>query len=195
MNQQGLYGAVPLTHYFLKERLKAGDCAIDATCGNGLDTLLLAELVGSSGRIWAFDVQAEAIETTKKLLEEKGCAECITIVHGGHEQLAEYVDEKVKAIVFNLGYLPTGDRAIKTSAATTIAALNAAMDLLLPGGIILLAVYTGHDGGGDEWLAVKDWCEGLNPHQFNVWQSRQLNRSDRAPFLVFVEKVALTPSL
>ncbi|NVN98915.1 MAG: class I SAM-dependent methyltransferase [Geobacteraceae bacterium] len=195
MNLQGLYGAVPLAHYFFRERLKAGDRVVDATCGNGLDTLLLAELVGINGRVWAFDVQADAIETTRALLAEKGYAEWVTLVHGGHELMAETVDEEVMAVVFNLGYLPTGDREVKTSAATTVAALDAARSLLLPNGLILIAVYTGHDGGGDEWLAVKEWCERLNPHQFNVWQSRQLNRSERAPFLVVVEKVAPTPSL
>lgn len=195
MNLQGLYGAVPLAHYFLKERLKPGDRGIDATCGNGQDTLFMAELVGSDGRLWAFDVQTDAINSTKKLLEEKGCAECVTLVHGGHEKMTETVDEKVMAVVFNLGYLPTGDRQLKTSAATTITALDAAIGLLLQTGIILLAVYTGHEGGEEEWNAVKQWCENLNPHQFNVWQSRQLNRSDRAPFLVVVEKVELTPSL
>lgn len=195
MNQQGLYGAVPLAHYFLKEKLKAGDRGIDATCGNGQDTLFMAELVGSDGRLWAFDVQSDAINSTRRLLEEKGCAECVTLVHGGHEKMMESVDEKVMAVVFNLGYLPTGDRQLKTSAATTITALDAAIALLHQAGIILLAVYTGHDGGEDEWIAVKEWCENLNPYQFNVWQSRQLNRSDRAPFLVVVEKVALIPSL
>lgn len=194
MNQQGLFGAVPLVHHFLKERLKPGDRGVDATCGNGLDTLYMAELVGSDGRIWAFDLQEAAIQSTRGRLEENGFCSRVTLVHGGHEFMAELVDEQVMAVVFNLGYLPTGDREIKTSAATTVAALDAAKSLLLPCGLILVAVYTGHDGGGEEWGAVRGWCESLNPHQFNVWQSRQLNRSDRAPFLVVVERAPLTPA-
>lgn len=188
MNQQGLYGAVPFTHYFLRERLKAGDRVIDATCGNGQDTLFLAELVGSGGRVWAFDRQSSAIENTSALLDGKGLLSRVTLVHDSHEHMAGYAGSQVKAVVFNLGYLPTGDRRIKTSAESTVTALGAAQSLLLPEGLILIAVYTGHDGGDEEWQAVKEWCERLNPHYFNVWQSRQLNRSERAPFIVVVEK-------
>jgi len=186
---QGLYGAVPLSHFFLRERLTPGDSAIDATCGNGQDTLLLAELVGPEGKVWAFDIQEGALSRTKAGLEAAGLARRVSLVHAGHERLAEIVAEPVKAILFNLGYLPTGERGIKTAAASTLAALEQGMRLLLPSGIILVAVYTGHDGGAEEWSAVKGWAEALPPHEYNVWLSRQLNRSAKAPFLVVVEKV------
>jgi SAM-dependent methyltransferase len=189
MNLQGLYGAVPLSHFFLRERLTPGDRAIDATCGNGQDTLLLAKLVGEEGKVWAFDIQAEALSTTKDLLKADALVGRVSLVHAGHERMAEFVAEPVKAILFNLGYLPTGGQDIKTFAATTVAALEQGKKLLLPSGIILIAVYTGHDGGGGEWSAVKAWAEELDPHEFNVWQSRQLNRSEKAPFLVMVEKM------
>ncbi len=192
MNLSGLSGAVPLAHSFLRERLKPGDKAVDATCGNGQDTLLLAEIVGSQGKVWAFDIQGSALANSRARLAAADLDSSVTFVHAGHERLAEFVSEEVKAIVFNLGYLPTGDREIKTTAATTVAALEQSTGLLLPAGLIVIAIYTGHGGGGEEWLAVKEWAERLHPHKFNVWQSRQLNRSDKAPFLVVVEKMLLS---
>lgn len=189
MTLQGLFGAVPLAHFFLRERISPGDRVVDATCGNGQDTLLLAELVGRDGRVWAFDVQEEALVKTKERLTTGGVEERVELLHAGHERLEEFVAGPVKAVIFNLGYLPTGDREIKTTVETTLLALEQAKKLLLPSGIILIAVYTGHEGGGEEWLAVKGWAESLSPHEFNAWQSRQLNRSERAPFLVVVEKM------
>jgi SAM-dependent methyltransferase len=189
MNRKGLYGAVPLAHYLLRERLKTGDCAVDATCGNGQDTLLLAALVGSSGKVWAFDVQGAALAKTGERLAAAGLEHCVRLVHAGHERLAEFVMEPLQAVVFNLGYLPAGDREIRTAAATTQAALQQAAAQLQSGGFILIAVYTGHAGGMEEWRAVHKWCAALLPHEFNVWQSRQLNRGETAPFLVVVEKV------
>jgi len=185
---RGLYGAVPLAHFFLKERLRPGDTVMDATCGNGQDTLYLAGLVGSAGRVWAFDVQEEALARTGERLAAAGLEDRVRLVHGGHERLAEAVAEPLRAVIFNLGYLPAGDREIKTAAATTLAGLQQSAALLLPGGFILVAVYTGHAGGVEEWQAVQQWGAALLPQEFNVWQSRQLNRSEAAPFLVIIEK-------
>jgi len=189
MNLKGFYGAVPMTHFFLQQRLNPGDRAIDATCGNGQDTLLLAQLVGNEGKVWAFDIQSQALEKTKVRLETTNYMSRVSLVHASHARMADFVGEPVKAILFNLGYMPTGELEIKTSAESTLAALQQGEKLLLPEGIILVAVYTGHEGGTEEWAAVKCWAETLSPREFNVWQSKQLNRSERAPFLVLVEKV------
>lgn len=187
MKQQGLYGAVPLTHYFLRERVKPGAAVVDATCGNGQDCQLLAELVGGDGRVWAFDLQAEALARTGERLAEAGLQQRVQLIHAGHERLAEFVSAPLQAVVFNLGYLPAGDKSVVTAAATTIVALEQAAKLLKPGGLLLVAVYTGHDEGA-EWQAVQQWASGLHPHSFNVWQMRQLNRGESAPFLVVVER-------
>jgi SAM-dependent methyltransferase len=183
----GLRGAVHLCHYFLRERVSPGDRVADATCGNGQDTLLLAELVGDAGRVWALDIQDDALSRTRERLVAAGLAERVELVHAGHERLGELVPGPLMAVVFNLGYLPAGDRTVTTTAATTIAALGQANGLLASGGLVLIAVYTGHDHG-NEWEAVRGWAAGLHPHEFNVWQARQLNRSPAAPFLVVVEK-------
>lgn len=151
MNNRGLYGAVPLSHYFMERCLCQGDDAIDATCGNGQDTLLLARLVGDRGRVWGFDIQAGAIVSTRGLVESSGFGDRVTLFQAGHERMAEFITGPVKAVIFNLGYLPTGDRGVKTEVGSTIAALDQSLGLLQPGGMTLVALYTGHDGGDEEW--------------------------------------------
>ncbi|TWJ32917.1 class I SAM-dependent methyltransferase [Geobacter argillaceus] len=187
---ENLRGAVPLCHLFLRERVRPGDRVVDATCGNGNDTLLLAGLVGPQGKVWAFDSQETAITATDAALRATGCREWVEMVQDGHERLAQYVAGPVAAVVFNLGYLPGGDKGFVTRPASTRAALEQAASLIAPGGFVLVVVYTGHPGGDEEWDVVRTWGEALVPGEFNVWQARQLNRSEAAPFLVVVEKTA-----
>jgi len=186
---EGLGGAVGLCHLFLRRSVRPGDTVIDATCGSGRDTLFLARLVGSTGKVWAFDVQDEAMTATGALLRDAGCLPRVTLVRSGHERIADHVREPARAVVFNLGFLPGGEHGIVTTVETTRAALEQVQALLLPGGIITIAVYTGHPGGAEEGAAVEDWAAGLSPRGFNTWKSRQLNRSENAPFLVLVEKL------
>ncbi len=187
-NGENLRGAVPLAHLFLRERVKAGARVADATCGNGRDTLLLAQLVGEGGQVWAFDLQEEALAATREILAAHGVLDRVELVRAGHERLAEVVDGPLAAVVFNLGYLPGGDQRIITRPATTLTALAASIELLAPGGLLLVVIYTGHDGAQEEEEAVTGWAAGLDPRAFNVWASRQLNRSTAAPYLVLVEK-------
>ncbi|GFO68330.1 rRNA methyltransferase [Geomonas limicola] len=186
---ESLRGAVPLAHFYLRERVREGDRVLDATCGNGQDTLFLAELVGEGGEVWALDVQPRAIAATAELLERHGLSGRVRLVETGHERLGELVCGELAAAVFNLGYLPGGDAALVTVAEKSVAALEQAAGLLKPGGILTVALYTGHEGGPEEAGAVESWAAGLSPREFNVWTCRQLNRPPVAPYLVFVEKV------
>ncbi len=187
-SSSGLRGAVTLSHLFLRERVRAGDSVVDATCGSGRDTLLLAQLVGPAGRVWAFDLQAAAISATREFLAREGLLDRVELVQAGHERLAEFIREPQRAAVFNLGYLPGGDKEFVTEAKNTLAALDQAAGLLLPGGVITVCIYTGHPGGMEEAEAVEQWAGVLAPERFNVWRSRQLNRPETAPYLVFIEK-------
>jgi hypothetical protein len=183
-----LRGAVALSHFFLRERVQPGDRVVDATCGNGRDTLLMAQLVGPTGRVWAFDVQACAVAETRALLTTAGCTGQTELMAVGHQRLAEFVAEPLRAAVFNLGYLPGGNREVATGSQSTVAALEQAAKLLLPGGIIVICIYTGHSGGPEEGAAVAGWGAALPPEQFNVWRSSQVNRPATAPSLVLIEK-------
>lgn len=187
--KEGFGGAVGMSHHFLRATVRPGDAVIDATCGNGHDALFLARLVGCDGKVWTFDVQEEALSAAEKLLSGEGCLPWLHLVRDGHERIGEHVREQVRAVVFNLGFLPGREGGVVTRPETTLAALEQATELLLPGGIITIAVYTGHPGGAEEAAAVGQWSAGLPSRIFNAWQSRQLNRSAAAPYLVLVEKL------
>lgn len=174
----------------LRQFVRPGDATIDATCGNGNDTLLLAGLVGASGKVWAFDIQEDAIETTARRLTEAGNAGLVELILGGHETMAQHVTVPVGAVVFNLGYLPGGDRAVVTHAETTISALDQAAKLLKPGGILAVTVYPGHDGGAREHLAVDDWATRCDQRAFHAWRMGQLNVPATAPYFIMVQKSA-----
>jgi predicted methyltransferase len=188
VKEGGLRGAVALSRFFLLERVRPGDVVVDATCGNGHDTLLLARLVGPAGRVWAFDVQLEAVESTRALLAGEGVLDRVEIVQAGHERLAEFVRGPLAAVVFNLGYLPGGEKELVTRPEHTVTALQQAAGFLSPGGMITVCIYTGHPGGPEEGEAVESWAMSLSPDRFNVWRSRQMNRPETAPYLVLVER-------
>ena len=150
---------VDKAHEFLGEALSEGDLAIDATAGNGNDVAFLAEQVGNSGKVYAFDLQKEAIEATARLLKEKG-VENVELHQCGHETmdavLPSEIMGQVAAVTFNLGYLPGGDKSVVTQTTTTRLALRTAMDLLRPGGLLVVVAYRGHTGGPEECDAVKE---------------------------------------
>jgi len=188
--KESLRGAVTLAHFYLRQRVRPGDFVLDATCGNGQDTLLLAELVGEGGRVWAFDLQPCAIAATRELLDNRGLLGSVELIEAGHERLGEFVPEGLAAAVFNLGYLPGGDDTLITSPESSVAALDQAVERLRPGGIVTVALYTGHEGGPEEARAVEAWGAALAPKNFNVWCDRQLNRPPTAPYLVLVERIS-----
>jgi predicted methyltransferase len=150
---------VERAHELLGEVLREGDLAIDATAGNGHDVAFLTEQVGNSGKVYAFDLQKEAIEATAKLLAEKGL-ENVELHPCGHERMDEVLPPEIfgqlVAVTFNLGYLPGGDKSVVTQTTTTRMALRLSMDLLRPGGLLVVVAYRGHPGGPEECAAVRE---------------------------------------
>ena len=183
-----LLNAVQLSHLLLKDKVLPGDRVADATCGNGHDTAFLAGLVGPAGRVWAFDVQEEAVAATRLLLDGEGLSDRVEIVHAGHETIGTVVPEPLRAVIFNLGYLPGSDKSVVTRPGTTIAALEGASRLLLPGGVLMVVCYPGHLGGDEEARAVDEWGKALPAGQWQVWRCCSLNRSQAAPYLVVAGK-------
>ena len=160
--------------------LREGDLAIDATAGNGHDTVFLAKLVGETGKVIAFDVQEQAIVSTRERLEAEGLLERVKLVHGSHGSITEQVKPgSVSAVMFNLGYLPGGDHAVITRTAETLQALEGALGVLKAGGILTIVCYPGHEGGDQESAAVVAWAE---KHGAEVFRREDTVRP--APFLV-----------
>ena len=165
-----------------------GDTVVDATMGNGHDTLMLCEAVGREGRVYAFDVQAQAVEETGKRLREQGVADRAELIRAGHEHMAEYVQGPVKAVMFNLGWLPGGDHRVTTRWETTRKAVECALDLLSPMGVLVICVYPGHAEGEREERELTAFLSGLSNRQFNVLHQRFLNAGAGAPECCVIQK-------
>ena len=130
---------------YVRRTVRPGDTVVDATMGNGQDTLFLCGLVGETGRVFAFDVQPEAVERTRARLDEAGALPRATLLLAGHETMAQHVPGGVQAVMFNLGWLPGAQHAVTTLERTTLPAVEAACSLLCPGGIVSMCVYPGHE--------------------------------------------------
>ncbi|MBR0386636.1 MAG: rRNA methyltransferase [Clostridia bacterium] len=172
----------------LRAVLAPGDRAIDATMGNGHDTALLCSLVGPEGRVYAFDVQPAALEATRRRLAEEGSAGQAELFLLGHEHMWEAVGEPVKAIVFNLGWLPGGDHRITTLTETTLPAIQQALALLMPMGVLVICVYPGHPEGEREQEMLTRLLSSLSPREYNVLMQQFLNAGAGAPLCFAVQK-------
>ena len=172
----------------LRRAVQPGDTAVDATMGNGHDTLLLCELVGEEGRVYAFDVQEAAVENTKNRLKAAGVDSRARLFCLGHERMEEKVSGPAAAVVFNLGWLPGGDHSVTTRWETTRQAVEAGLRLLKPLGVLLICVYPGHPEGGREREALMDYLSSLPPQRFNVLWHKFLNAGLGAPECFAVQK-------
>lgn len=185
-----LQTALHFSHTLLKEIVQPGDLVIDATMGNGFDTLFLAELVGKTGKVYSFDIQEQALLTTREKLVESGVDTRVKLFLQGHETIGEILnlDVPVKAAIFNLGYLPKSDKSIITLPNTTKRALDEILLRLTPRGRLLIVAYYGHDGGMDELSMVRNYCESLPQEQFNVLNYQFINQKNQPPILFCIER-------
>ena len=150
--------------------LRAGDLAVDATAGNGHDTVFLANVVGPTGRVLAFDIQAAAITATRHRLCAAGCEAQVDLIEGCHSTLGDFLpgDVELRAAMFNLGYLPGSDKRAITSIATTAAAFDACLERLGPGGIVSIMAYRGHRGGSEEAASIAGVVSALDATRFSA---------------------------
>ncbi len=184
---------IPFANSLIARALQPGGLAVDATAGNGNDTLHMARLAGPRGLVHAFDVQQDALDNTRQRLDQEGLAARVLLHASGHERLAECIPPdqhgRISAVMFNLGYLPGSDKQIITRPQTTLAALEAARTLLAPGGGISVLCYTGHPGGAGEAEKVLQWAQSLDFAAFRVLQYGVVNKQDNNVSLLFIEKI------
>lgn len=177
-------------HRFIREHIQPGDFCIDATAGNGNDTLLLCQLVGETGKVLAFDIQPEAITNTKKRLEEAGVLKRAQVIQEGHEKMSVYAKpDSVSCIMFNFGYLPGGDHKLSTRKETSITAITEGLHLLKKGGVMSLCIYSGGDSGFEERDAILEMVKKLDAKQYLVILSSYYNRPNNPPIPVFIVKL------
>ena len=173
---------------YMIHSIRKGDCVVDATMGNGKDTLFLCELVGETGHVYAFDVQEEAVARTGERVKEAGFEARTTLLLAGHETMAQHVKAPVQAVMFNLGWLPGAQHIVTTKTNTTLAAVRAAEELIAPGGIVTVCVYPGHEEGTKELSALLEYAASLDVRRFNVAHHRFLNASLQTPQLILIQK-------
>jgi len=183
---------VDIAHQWIQPYLSEGCIAIDGTVGNGYDTSFLAEGVGRSGTVYGFDLQAMAIEVATMVLKTKRCFPQCRLIQAGHETMVEHLPNKVmgqiSVIMFNLGYLPHGDKTVITQPGSTVKALDQCLQFLKPEGVISILSYRGHDGGLAEFQAVRTWIDDNEPSVSVLRVQDSEHPGSTGPFLWMLQK-------
>jgi tRNA A58 N-methylase Trm61 len=187
-----LDGILPFARLLLEKAVGVGDIAIDCTVGNGNDSVFLAKIVGESGRVFGFDIQPLAIEQTSAKLAENGLDERVSLNLSGHENVKSIVPlelhGKVKGAIFNLGYLPGGDKEIVTLPETTIQAVHDLLEIIAPEGMIVIVVYYGHPKGAIERDVLIEYAKNIPREIAHVLEYRFMNPTNNPPFIIAIEK-------
>ena len=175
---------------FIREHVKEGDICIDATAGNGNDTLALCQLVGESGKVYAFDIQEQAVLNTKKRLADHGVENRAEVLLESHTNMNKYVEaDSVSCITFNFGYLPGGDHNLATKKESSIAAIHEGLRLLKKGGMMSLCIYSGGDSGFEERDAILEELKTLDGKKYLVILSQYYNRPNNPPIPAMIIKM------
>ena len=171
----------------LRDHVKTGAFCIDATMGNGNDTQYLCELSGESGHVIALDIQKTALERTRERLEKYLPFCNYELVLDSHSHLQKYAEpESVDCVVFNLGYLPSGDHSVATKPETTLSAIAQGLELLKPGGLMSICIYSGGDSGFEEKESVLSYLKTLDAKKYLVMVTEYYNRPNHPPIPAFV---------
>lgn len=179
---------IGLHRHFILEHLGEGEVAVDFTMGNGNDTLFLSKTVGATGKVFAFDIQEEALDATRNTLADGGAPENFELICASHHRVKEFVKCPIKAGMFNLGYLPrSGKKGVTTMRETTMPAVEAAIDLLLPDGVLIVAIYPGHLEGELEGNMLREYFSTLSRFKICASEFHILN-SPTSPYFFLIEK-------
>lgn len=191
MKHMDSFSALEIINRVIDENVKEGDLCIDATAGRGNDTLHLCRLVGDSGHVTAFDIQQDAVDSTKALLEKHGMASRADVFLKSHSEMGVLFEkESVSLIAFNFGWLPKGDHTINTRKETSIAAIEQGLKLLKPGGIMTLIIYYGRDTGFEERDALLEYLPTLDSRKYTVIEMPFVNRPNCPPIPIVIIKDA-----
>lgn len=178
---------VSLAQDWMRRFLKSGDLCIDATAGRGYDTAFLCEIVGTKGKVIAFDIQKQAVESTKVLLQERKLSADVYLE--SHIHMDRYVQpESVSGIMFNFGYLPGGDHQIATKKEESILAIQKGLQLLKKEGVMSLCIYQGGDTGFEEKDALMAYLKNIDSKKYTVIVSELYNKPNYPPIFVGIIK-------
>jgi 23S rRNA U2552 (ribose-2'-O)-methylase RlmE/FtsJ len=179
---------VELHKHFMLQHIGEGDTVVDFTMGNGGDTLFLSKTVGKTGKVYAFDIQEGALASTRAHLENNGAPKNYELICASHHRVKEFVSGPIKGGMFNLGYLPrSGNKSVTTMRETTMPAVEAAIDLLAPDGVLIVAIYPGHKEGELEGEMLREYFGTLSRFKICASEFRILN-SPTSPYFFLIEK-------
>lgn len=185
-------GILHFAHHLLENNIQKGDTVLDATCGNGHDTLFLSQLTGATGHVFGFDIQQEAIQNTSNRLQKEAPLQNTTLIKDSHSNFLHHISvdklTRLGGAIFNLGYLPGGDKRIVTTGDSTITALEGIMTHLKSRGIIVLVIYHGHSGGKEEMEDIMKYARLLDQNLFSVLYYGFINQKNNPPFILAIEK-------
>ncbi|MDE1549260.1 class I SAM-dependent methyltransferase [Jeotgalibaca caeni] len=182
--------AVAFSHSLLKKSIIPGDIVIDGTVGNGNDTVLLASLVGKTGTVIGFDIQETAIEKTKQKLLLTGLLPQVELHHASHAQAVDFLppNKELGGAIYNLGYLPGGDKEITTQKDSTLMSISFLLPRLRIGSLLVVVVYSGHPAGEAEKNALVDYVSQLDQKEYDVLLYQFLNQKNNPPFVLAIER-------
>ncbi|MBM7692964.1 SAM-dependent methyltransferase [Peribacillus deserti] len=183
---------LPFARRLLQSAVSEGDIAVDATLGNGHDTVFLASLSGESGHVYGFDIQEAAVDHSKQRIEANNLSKQVTLFLKGHQYIQTSIPElhagKIKGAIFNLGYLPGGNKSVVTKAETTIQAVQQLLEWMAPEGIIVLVIYQGHPEGKLERDSLLSFISSIPQDMAHVLQYAFINQVNDPPFIIAIEK-------
>ena len=172
---------------FILRHLGEGDVAVDFTMGNGYDTVFLSQTVGERGSVTAFDIQEAALTSTEQNLRKNNCPDNWRLICASHDRAGEFIKGKIKAGMFNLGYLPgAGKKELTTKRSSTLPAVKSAMEMLGEDSILLVAVYPGHPEGAAEGEELTEYLSTISRFKYSIACFRMVN-SPESPFFFVIE--------
>lgn len=169
-----------LTHYIISNFIENKNIAIDATLGNGHDCDFLAS---NFKKVYAFDIQKEACDKYRGMNNTN-----VEVINDSHHRFLEYINDNVDCILYNLGFLPGGDKNITTLASTTLVSVECGLKILTNGGIMAIAIYRGHSEGLEEENLIINYVSKLPKNIYGVMLHQYFNRSSNSPMLLIIEK-------
>ncbi|KAF0852737.1 mitochondrial putative rRNA methylase YtqB [Andalucia godoyi] len=189
---------LPFVHALWEKAVRPGCTAVDATCGNGKDTLCMYQMLSRTqdSHVVAMDIQQQAIEATSRTIEtfvQHGAVQYrprLTMLRASHEEFPAFLTtEEVALVVYNLGYLPGTDKSVTTMTDSTLRSLSNALKLVRNQGLVCVTCYPGHPEGRLEEKAVCNFTSSLDYNAFDTVWFKRLNK-DTAPSVVVIEKLA-----
>ena len=174
-----------LIEFFMKNYISEIKVAVDMTVGNGFDSKNILEILQPE-KLYCFDIQKEALENSRTLLEKYSNCELIL---ENHKNFYKYVKENIDFAIYNLGYLPKGDKYITTNAEDVEESLKKLLEKLNSKGVIFITFYIGHSAGQIESLEISKFLQNLNQKEYTILKFTFENQKNNPPYVVMIQKI------